>query len=82
MKSYDLFQKPNKERLYDFICAKKYAKTSECIRFASNNFSNRGDRDCRLLAQEGRIKRMDKDMKIRYFGNLKESVWIINNGLY
>ena len=69
----DLF-KSKKEMLLDYIKEKHYVRTSEVIKFASAHFSNRGDRDARLLASEGRIKRISDEEKIFRF-NTKEDIW-------
>ncbi len=74
----DLFIKQTaKDRLYDFIKATGHRKTSEIIRFASDNFSNRGDRDARLLASEGKIRRMCKSHKDMLYPGTKELIWEI-----
>lgn len=78
MTQTDLFtHKTAKQKLYDFIRQKRYVRTSEIIRFALDNFSNRGDRNARQLAREGRIRRMPHNKKIRLFGNIAEDVWEI-----
>ncbi len=72
----DLFDhRSSKTKLYDFIKSKGRVKTSEIIQWGCRNFSNRADRNARQLAEEGLIKRMDKEKKIRYYGNIGEDVW-------
>jgi len=74
----DLFvHKSAKDMLYDYIKQKKWVRTSEVIKFASDNFSNRGDRDARLLASEGKIKRMNEQKKLHLFGPIREDVYEI-----
>ena len=70
----DMF-KTKKEQMLDFIKEKHYVRTSETIKFASSIYSNRGDRDCRQLAEEGHIERLSKQDKIRMFGVTKEEIW-------
>jgi len=65
----------SKEKLLDFIRVRKVVKTSDCIKFASNNYSNRGDRDARQLAEEGKIKRMDEGRKKFLFPECREEIW-------
>lgn len=73
----DLFLAPKtkKDLLLNFIKEKHYVRTSEVIRFGSANFDNRADRNARLLAQEGKIKRLSKQEKIFRFGNTKEGIY-------
>ena len=74
----DLFLKKSaKDCLYDFIKTRKYVKTSDILKWGVENYSNRADRNARLLASEGKIKRMDDQKKIMYFGNTKEEAWEI-----
>ena len=70
----DLF-KTDKELLWEWLKVKQYAKTSEVIAFGLANFSNRAERNARVLAEEGLIRRMEEQKRIRYFGNIKEEVW-------
>ena len=72
----DLFDKTtSKNLLYGWLKKRGHAKTSEIIQWGCRNFSNRADRNARQLAEEGLIKRMDKEKKIRYYGNIGEDVW-------
>ncbi|MFA6142479.1 MAG: hypothetical protein WC738_04200 [Candidatus Omnitrophota bacterium] len=74
----DLFTKvrhDKKEQLFEFIKARRYVKTSDVIRWGLDNYHNRADRDARDLAGEGRIRRMNTEVKERIFGHLKEDVW-------
>jgi len=71
----DMF-KSKKQLLYEWIKQRTYAKTSDIIyEWGKNNFTTRADRYARDLAQEGKIKRMDKAKKIRMFGNCREEIW-------
>ena len=70
----DLF-KSKKDLLLDYIKAKHYCRTSEVIKFGSDHFDNRADRNARLLAEEGRIKRVSDEEKVFRFQNTKEDVW-------
>jgi hypothetical protein len=72
----DLFNKQSvKDRLYLWLKARKYAKTSDILRWGVENYSNRSDREARKLCEEKKIRRMPDDKKIRYFGLIKEDVW-------
>lgn len=73
----DLFtkEKSKKEQILDFIRKKKWARTSEVIRFGLSIYTNRGDRYARELAEEGLIKRMDDRLKRLRFGNTREEIW-------
>ena len=75
----DLFLKPKskKEQVYDFIRERKWARTSDVIRFASSIFSNRGDRDARQLCEEKRIFRMRENLKRLRFSDTKEDIYTI-----
>lgn len=81
----DLFQatkKDKREQLLNFIKARRYVKTSDVIRWGLENFHNRADRDARDFAKEGKIRRMNPEIKERIFGHIKEDVWeIVDNGI-
>ena len=65
-----------KDRLYEWMKSqKRYIKTSEIIRYGVENYSNRADRNARQLAQEGKIKRIDDQLKRMIFNKIKEDVW-------
>ena len=74
----DLFlkEKSKKEQLLDYMRQMRWTKTSAIIKWGLDNFHTRSERDARDMAQEGKIKRMDKDEKVFRFGNIKEDVWI------
>ena len=76
----DLFDKRSaKEKLWDWILSQRYVKTSDVIRWGTENFSNRALRNAQALAQEypDKIKRMDDVDKVMRFGNIKEDVWVV-----
>lgn len=77
MTQLDLFAKPvtKKEQILWFIRDKKWARTSDVIRFGLSIYTNRGDRYARDLAEEGLIRRMPEDLKNFRFGHTKEEVW-------
>jgi hypothetical protein len=71
----DLF-KTKKQQLADFIKSRGQVKTSDVIRWGSQNYSNRADRDARDLAEKGIIERMPEDKVDFYYPGIKEEVWI------
>lgn len=73
----DLFleKKSKKEQLLDYIREKHYVRTSEVIRWGSAHYDNRADRNARLLAEEGRIKRVSDEEKAFRFQPSKEDIW-------
>lgn len=78
MVQQDLFQKTSrdkKEQLLEFIQFRRRVKTSEVIRWGIDNYHNRADRDARDLAKEGKIRRMNPEVKERIYGHIKEDVW-------
>lgn len=72
----DLFRS-KKDMILDYIRERKWVRTSDVIKYASSIHSNRGDRDARKLAEEGKIKRMSEEEKLFRFGGTKEDVWMI-----
>ena len=72
----DLFLS-SKDRLWNFIKKKGYARSSDILRWGVENHSNRALRNARQLAREGRICKMSEARKIRLFGNCREAVWEI-----
>ena len=70
----DLFLS-KREKLLQFIKEKHYIRTSEIIAWGVRNFSNRADRDARLLAEEGEIKRLSDSEKMFRFGGTKEGIY-------
>lgn len=74
----DFFDKRSaKDKLYDWMKSRQWTRTSEVIKWGSQNFSNRAERDARILAQDGKIRRMSDDEKKRIIGFSKEDVWVI-----
>jgi glutamine cyclotransferase len=75
----DLFTKPlsKKDQLYNWIKSKGRCKTSDIMRWGLDNFHIRSDRDCRELASEGRIWRMNKFTKTAAYPKTKEDVWSV-----
>ena len=75
----DLFspEKSKKEQLYDFIKSKGRVRTSEVIKWGTECFDNRSDRNARLLAEEGKIWRMREDIKRAVYGETKEDIWSV-----
>lgn len=72
----DLFLKSKKEQLLEWLRYKKRAFTHEVIAWGLDHHTNRADRDCRDLAQEGYIKRMSAQDKTLYYSGIKEEVWL------
>jgi len=77
MTQTDLFPQrlSDKDLLCEFMKQKRWARTSEIIRFGSEHFSNRADRNARQLAREGLIRRMNKQLQDLRFGKIGERVW-------
>lgn len=77
----DLFtHKSAKDRLFEWMKQKKYIKTSEICQWGVDNYSpDRASRNARQLATEGKIRRMNPQKKISYFGSIKEDVWEVIN---
>lgn len=73
----DLFiRQSKKDLLLDYIKEKHYVRTSEIIRWGSDHYDNRADRNARQLATEGRIRRVSLSEKLlRFSGNIKEDIW-------
>ncbi len=66
-----------KEKLFKAIKKQGFMRTSSVIRWGIENHSNTAPRKARLLANEGKIERMDPETKLWLFGKIKEEVWII-----
>ena len=65
-----------KDELLKKIKRHSYMKTSSVIRWGINNHTNTASRKARLLCEEGKIKRMDKETSLRLFGKMKEKIWV------
>ena len=66
-----------KDELLKKIKRHSYMKTSSVIRWGINNHTNTASRKARLLCEEGKIKRMDKETSLRLFGKMKEKIWVL-----
>ncbi len=77
MTDFFLPTKSKKEQVYDFIKSRGRARTSEVIKFASSIFSNRGDRDARLLCEEGRVYRLNHRFKVIFYPGAKEDIYTV-----
>jgi hypothetical protein len=78
-----------KQRLIEWLSTKQYVRTSEIMRWGSNGgYSNRADRNCRELRQEGFLRRLDHEETKRIFGETKEQAYevvmnlILNNNQF
>ena len=65
----------DKDALWEFLKTRKYVKTSEIIRWGVNNYSNRSDRNARIVAREGRLRRLTDEEVMSHFGVLGEGVY-------
>ena len=72
----DLFVS-KKEQLYNWMKQKKYIKTSDVALWGTQNHCNRAMRNARILAEEGKIKRMDEWLKISIYGSTKGQAWVV-----
>lgn len=72
--------KSKKAQLLDWIRFHGAVKTHEVLQWGIANYSNRAERDARLLAQEGKIRRLTKIEQRDEVGNAKEAVWVICDG--
>jgi hypothetical protein len=70
----DLFRTA-KEQLADWIKDRHIVKTSDVIKWGTQNHSNRAERNARELCAEGKIRRLDNTDRIFYFPKIKEDVW-------
>lgn len=70
----DLF-KSKKEQLLDYIKSIHYARTSQIIAWGVRNYCNGASRNARLLAEEGRIKRVSEEEKLFRFPETKEDYY-------
>lgn len=79
MTQLDLFTQPKtkKEMLLDYIRSKGRVRTSDVIRWGSENYFNRALRTAYELATEGLIWRMREDVKMAAFGNTHQRAWSV-----
>lgn len=73
-----------KDRLKHWLKSKRYVKTSEIIRWGANGgYSNRADRNARILREEGFLRRMTHEETQRIFGKTNELAYeVILNSQY
>ena len=79
----DLFPKTGKskkQQLLEWMKEKHWVKTSDVVAWGLQNRHIRAERDARDFAEQGLLKRMDKDEKILRFGNIKDDIWIYIGG--
>ena len=69
--------KSKKQQLYEWIKLRQEVKTHEVIQWGLDNMHIRSDRDCRDLAQEGKIERIPKGEKAFRYCKCKEEIWRI-----
>lgn len=68
----------NRTNLLFWMQRKKVFKTSDIIRYGSENYSNRASRDARDFAEQGLIRRLSKfELDVRGITS-KEGVYVIN----
>ena len=72
----DLF-KNKSEQLLDFIRAKRWVKTHEICQWGVSHFCNEPTRLARKLAQEKKIRRLERHEKLMSFGKSREGIWTI-----
>jgi len=76
MKSYKQL-KGNLLAVAEFIRSKGYVKTHELDEWKvhTNQPTTRQQRDARILAERGYIRRLSDKEKLETFGQIKEDVW-------
>jgi len=75
----DLFITTKKDQIYHYIKSKGRVPTHEIIAYGLSIFTNRADRYARDLAEEGKIWRVQEQVKasIREFAKSREEVWSV-----
>jgi len=73
-----LDNRSDKDKLFDWMKSRSWTRTSDVIKWGSQNYSNRAERNARALAAEGKIRRMTDEEKKAITGILTEDVWITN----
>ena len=74
----DLYHNPTQQEIvYDFIKKKGRRFTHELNQLSLNNQINDPYTRARELKRAGKIGRLKEDLKILYYGNIKEEVWTI-----
>jgi hypothetical protein len=69
--------KTKKDLLYEFINKNGRCRTSDVIRWGSENYYNRADRTARDLAEEGKIWRVRDEIARILCGDTKEEFWSV-----
>lgn len=78
----DLFDKRTaKDKLLAWLRGRNWAKTSDVLKWGTENHSNRALRNAQQLCADGLITRIGEADKIRIFGPIKEDVWTTHHEL-
>ncbi len=73
----DLFDKRTaKDKLFDWIKTRQWTKTSDVLKWGTDNYSNRALRNAQQLCEDGLIRRLSEEEKHRIVGVCKEDIWI------
>ena len=68
-----------REKFREWIMQREWVTTSDVIRWGLDNFYNRADREARALAEDGKLRRLTDEEKIRVLGkNSRQDVWTRN----
>ena len=62
----------DKENLKNWLMQFKYVRTSQILAWGTKFYSNRADRNARVLREEGFLRRLDGEETARVFGETKE----------
>jgi len=68
-----------KDKLLEEFQTRGEMKTSDVIQWGIRNYANTAQRKARILANEGKIKRMNKAKKLMKYGRIKEKIWVVVN---
>ena len=68
-----------KDCLWEFIKEKHYVRSSEIIKWGSDNFYNCADRVKRTFAEEGKLRMLTDDEKVLRGFKTKEGVYEVIN---
>ena len=68
--------KTKKQELLEWLRDRRWATTSDVIKWGSDHYSTRADRDARQLAEEGLIRRATDEEKERMNKRGKQDVWL------
>lgn len=66
-----------KDMLYEFIKKKGRCRTSDVIKWGTENYYNRADRTARDLASEGKIWRVKDEIAMIIIGETREDLWSV-----